>query len=140
MRRRVAGETMQGFDRDLAPAGSALNLRDGIEGDQRHTEIRRVGGDAGFTPAQHRVQSVLAVTGIASRARFALVAGARDIIEISASRPLQQIAADGRGIAKLCGGARQERLGNCGIGAGEIRIVREIGIANQRTDADAAIG
>ena len=84
--------------------------------------------------------SVLAVTGIAARARFALVAGAGDIVEISASRPLQQIAADSRGIAKLCGGARQQRLGNRGIGSGEIRIVREIGIANQRTDADAAIG
>ncbi len=139
-RRRIAGETMQGFDRDLAPAGSALNLHDSVEGDQRHTEIRRVGGNAGLAPAEHGVQSVLAVTGIASRARFALVAGAGDIVEISASRPLQEIAADGCGVAKLCGGARQQCLGNRRIEAGEIRIVREIGVANQRADADAAIG
>ena len=137
---RVAGQTMKGLDRDLAPAGSALDLHDGVERDQRHAEIRRVGGDAGLAPAEHGVQSVLAVAGVAARARLAFVAGAGGVVEIPASRPLQQIAADGRGIAKLRRGAGQQRLGNRGIGPGEIRIVREIGIANQRADADAAIG
>ncbi len=37
-------------------------------------------------------------------------------------------------------GAGQQRLGNRGIGPGEIRVVREIGIAHERADADAAIG
>ena len=99
--RRIARQTVKGLDRNLAPAGSALDLHYRIEGDERHTEIRRVGGDAGLAPAEYGVQSVLAVASIATRARFALVAGAGDVVEISASRPLQQTAADCRGIAKL---------------------------------------
>ena len=62
------------------------------------------------------------------------------VVEISAAGPLQQIAADGRGIAKLRGSARQQRLGDRGIGLCKVRIVREVGIADQRADADAAIG
>ena len=137
---RVAGQAVKRLDRDLAPAGSALDLHDRVERDQRHAEIRRMGGDAGLAPAEHGVQSVLAVAGIATRARLAFVAGAGGVVEIAASRPLQQIAADGRGIAQLRRGAGQQRLGDRGIGPREIRIVREIGIAHQRADADAAIG
>src|ERR1700730_10333490 len=99
--RRIAGQTIEVLEGNLALAGSALDLHKSVERDQRHTEIRRMGGDAGLAPAEHGVQSVLAVAGIATRARFAFVAGAGDVVEISASRPLQQIAADGRGIAKL---------------------------------------
>ncbi len=51
------------------------------------------------------MQAILAAASIAAGARFALVAGAGDVIEIAASRPLQQIAADRRGIAKLRRGA-----------------------------------
>src|SRR6266853_6271865 len=137
---RVAGETVKRLDRNLALAGSALDFHNSVEGDQRYAEFRRMGGDAGLAPAEYGMQSILAVTGIATRARFALVAGAGGIVEIAASRPLQQIAADGRGIAKFRRCAGQKRLGHGRIGLGEIGIVREIGIANQRADADAAIG
>src|SRR6267154_5183315 len=107
---RVAGQTMKRLDRDLAPAGSALDFHNRVERDQRHAEIRRMGGDAGLAPAEYGMQSILAVTGIATRARFALVAGAGGIVEIATSRTLQQIAADGRGIAKLRRCAGQKRL------------------------------
>ena len=50
---------------------------------------------------------------------------------------LQQVAADGRGIAQLRRGARQQRFGDGGIGPREVRVVREIGIAHQRADAQA---
>jgi hypothetical protein len=80
------------------------------------------------------------LAGIATRAGLAFVAGAGGVVEISAAGPLQQIAADGRGIAQLSRRSGQQRLGDRGIGLGEIRIVREIGVANQRADADAAIG
>src|SRR5260370_27404741 len=83
--RRIARQTMKRLERNLAPAASALDLHDGVECDQWHAEIRRVGGDAGLAPAEHGVQPVLAVAGIATRARFTLVAGAGGIIKISAS-------------------------------------------------------
>ena len=136
----IAGQTVKVLDRDLAPAGSALDLHNRVECHERHTEIRWVGSDASLAPAQHGVRSVLAMEGIATRARFALVAGTRDVVEIPAPRPLKQIAADRRGIAKLRGGAGQKRLGDRGIGPGKIRVVREIGIADERADAYAAIG
>src|SRR5256884_8871246 len=101
---RVAGKAMKRLERNLAPPGSALDLHDSIEGDKRHAEIRRMGGDAGLAPAEHGVQSVLTVAGIATRAGFAFVAGAGDVIEIGASRPLQEIAtrSEERRVGKEC--------------------------------------
>src|SRR6267154_4960913 len=73
---RVAGETVKCLHRNFAPAGSALDFHNSVEGDQRHAEIRRMGGDAGLAPAEYGMQSILAVTGIATRARLAVpVAG-----------------------------------------------------------------
>src|SRR5258708_4060271 len=91
---RVARKTMKRLDRNFARAGFALDLHERVERDQRHTEIRRVGGDAGLAPAEYGVQSVLAAAGIAAGVRLAFVAGAGGVVEISASRSLQQIAAD----------------------------------------------
>ena len=73
-------------------------------------------------------------------AGIALVAGARRIIKISASGPLQEIAADGRCIAQLRRGAGQKRFGYGRKAPGEIVVVGKIGIADQRADAHAAIG
>ena len=109
---RVAGQAVQRLERDLAPAVPALDLDDGVERDQRHAEIGRMGGDAGLAPAEHGMQPVLAVAGIAARAGLALVAGAGGVVEIGAARPLQQIAADGRGVAQLRGRAGQQRFGD----------------------------
>src|ERR1700738_3222514 len=100
---------MQRLERNLALTRSALDLDNGVKRDQRHTEIGRVGGDAALAPAEHGVQTIFAVAGAATRSGFALVAAAGGIIKISASRPLQQIAADGRGIAKLRARAGQQR-------------------------------
>ena len=70
----------------------------------------------------------------------ALVAGAGDVIEISAARPLQEIAADRRGVAKLRGRSGQQRLGDRRKAPGESPIVREVGVADERADAHAAVG
>src|SRR3984893_16460500 len=43
---------------------------------------------------------------------------------ISAARPLQELAADGRGIAQLRGGARQERFGTYGPKRGPPLLTR----------------
>src|SRR6266702_1034659 len=98
---RSAGQTMQRFKCDLAPAIFALDLHRRIEGNERHAKIRRMGGDAGLAPAEHGVQPILAVASSAPSSRLAFVAGAGDIVKIPASRSLQEIASDGGGIAKL---------------------------------------
>src|SRR5258708_20840119 len=124
--RRIARQTMKRLERNLAPAASALDLHHGVERDQWHAEIRRVGGDAGFAPAEHGVQPVLAVAGIATGTGLALVAGAGGVVKISASCPLQEIAADGCGIAKLCGSAGQKRPGHGWIESCAIFAVRAV--------------
>ena len=86
------------------------------------------------------MQPVLATQRVAARARLALVAGAGGVVEIAAARALQQIAADGGGIAKLGRGARQQGLRHRRIGSGELWIMSEVSIAHQRADAQAAIG
>ena len=138
---RVAGQTMKRLDRNLAPAGSALDLHDSVEGDQRHAEIRRVGGDAGLAPAEHGMQSILAVTGIATRARFALVAGAGGHRR---NTRIASAAADCRRRSRHCEAAPRRRTEaprpRPDRTVAKSGIVREIGIANQRADADAAIG
>ena len=70
----------------------------------------------------------------------ALVAGAGDVVEVGAARPLQQIAADRRGVAKLRRRAGQQRLGDRRKAPGESRVVREVGVADERADAHAAVG
>ena len=131
---------MKRLQRDLALAIAAFDLHDRIEGDQRHAEIRRMGGDAGLAPAEHGMQPVFAVAGVATRTGLAFVAGAGGVVKVSAARPLQQIAADGGGVAKLCGRAGQKCFGHGRTGAREFLVMGEIGIADQRADADAAIG
>ena len=85
------------------------------------------------------MQAILAVPRVAAGARLAPVAGARHVVEIGAACFLHQIAADRRRVAELCGGAREQRLGNGRIGPGETLVVGEIGIADHRPDACAAV-
>jgi len=99
---RLAGQVVKRLQRHLASSGLAFDLDNGVERDQRHAEIRRVGAmQASLQPST--ACNRFSRFGHRTRTRFALVAGAGDVIEISAAGSLQQIAADGRGVAKLCG-------------------------------------
>src|ERR1700722_13520116 len=99
--RRVLWQPAKGLERDFAPARAAFDFHNRVERDQRHTEIRRVCRDAALTPPQDGVKPVLAAVGIAARTRLALIAGTGGVVAVSAARSLQQIAADGGGVAKL---------------------------------------
>ena len=117
--RRRPGQPVKVFDRDLAPPGPAFDLDDGIEGDERDAEVRRMCRNAGVAPAKHGVQTVLAVTRVAAGPRFAPVACACDVIKIAAPRPLHEISGDRRGVAQLRRCTRQKRFGNRWKGPGE---------------------
>jgi len=137
--RHRAGQTVKRLHRDLAPAMPAFDLRDRVESRQRHAEIGRVGRDTVVAPAEHRVKTVVATAGIAARSGRTFVAGAGRVVEIAATGPLQQIAAEGGRIAQLGGSAGEQRLRNGGITAREIRVMREVGVARQRADTHIAI-
>ena len=86
------------------------------------------------------MKPVLAAAGVTARTGIALIAGTCDVIEVSAARPLQEIAADRGGVAKLRGRSGQQRLGDRRKASGKTPIVREVGVADQRADPDAAVG
>jgi hypothetical protein len=95
--------------------------------------------DAVLAPAENGVKPVVAAAGVAARTGIAFVAGAGDVVEVRAARALQEIAADGRGIAQLRRGSRQKRFGHGREAPREIAIVRKLRIVNQCADAHAAI-
>ena len=131
---------MKDFERDLAPARSAFDLDHGVERDQRDAEVRRVRRDAALAPPDDGVKPVLAAAGVAARAGLALIAGAGDIVEVGAARPLQEIAADRGGVAKLRGRSGQQRLGDRRKAPGESPVVGEVSVAHERADPHAAVG
>ena len=81
-RRAGGGTASSGTSRRPA---AAFDLDHGVERDQRHAEIGRVGGDAVLAPAEHGVQPVLAAARVAAGAGLALVAGAGGVVEIRRS-------------------------------------------------------
>ena len=99
--RSGAGQQVEFFEPHLAPARLPLDFDHGVERGERHAEIGRMRGDAGLAPTQDSVQAVLAAARVAARTRLPLVAAARRVIEIGASRALQQVPADRRGVAQL---------------------------------------
>ena len=110
--RRVPWQPVKLFERDLPPPRFAFDLDNSVERDQRHAEIRRMCRDAALTPPQYGVKPVLAAAGVTARTGIALIAGAGDVVEVSAARSLQEIAADRGGVAKLRGRSGQKRLGD----------------------------
>ncbi len=138
--RRVARQSVKHFERNFPPPGSAFDLDNGVERDQRHAEIRRVCRDAALAPPQDGVKPVVAAAGVTARTGIAFIAGTRDVVEVCAARPLQQIAADRGGVAKLRGRAGQKRLGDRRKASGEVAVVSEVGVADERSDPHAAVG
>src|ERR1700739_3242890 len=80
-----------------------------------------MGRDAGIAPAEHAMQPVFTEAGIAARAGLAFVAGAGGVVEIGAAGPLQQLDADGRGLAErprsTCQQTLRKRRANSRAGA-----------------------
>jgi len=86
------------------------------------------------------VQPVVAVTRVAARTGIAFIAGTGSVVEIGAAGPLQEIAADRSGVAKLRRRSGQERFGDGRKAPGEGAIVSEIRIADECADPHPAVG
>jgi hypothetical protein len=96
--------------------------------------------DAAVARAEDRVHPVEAADCSAPATRFAFVAWGCDVVEVSATRALKQIAADRRHVAQLLRGAGQQCTGQHGIALPHQRVIGEIRVAHQRADAEPAIG
>src|ERR1700733_10730242 len=103
MLRHGSWQPVKLFERDGPPPGFAVDRDNSVERDQGHAEIGRVRCDAALAPPQYGVKPVLAAASVAAGIGVALIAGASDVVEISAARSLQEIAAHRGGVPKLRG-------------------------------------
>ena len=138
---RVARQPVKRLERDLPPPCSAFDLDDGVERDQRYAEIGWVGRDAAFAPSHDGVQPVLAAAGVAARRRDRACCRRwrrrRNRRSASAAR-------DCRRPWRRCEAARRPPTGaprrpRESVGQNSA-IVSEVGVADQRSDAHAAVG
>src|SRR5207247_8566171 len=90
-----------------------LDLR--FEDRHRDGHIRWMGGDAGVARPQDCVPSVDAADRRAARSRITLVAACGQVVEVSATGTLQELATDGSSVAKLAGGAGEQRVRENGV-------------------------
>ena len=90
---------MESLERNIAPAGFALNFDDGVERHERHAEIGWMGRDTIFAPSEDGMKPVVAAVGIAACAGRAFIAGTGDVIKVGAAGALQEITANRGGVA-----------------------------------------
>jgi len=115
-------------------------MHPGIQRRQRHAHVRRMHGDAVFAGTENRVDAIAPVTRTATGARLALVAGRGGVVEVVATGALQQVAAGAGHVAQLRRCPGKNRLAQQRIALFDLRVPGQVGVANQRTDAQAALG
>ena len=81
----------------------------------------------------------MAIQSRAAGVRLALVARCRQVLEVDASSPLEQVSADRRDVAQLPGGAGQNRLRKHRIAAANRQVGGQIGIANGRANPETPV-
>src|SRR3954449_2859396 len=96
--------------------------------------------DAGIARAENCVNAVNAPYGRTAAARLALIAWRGSVIEIGATRALQEIAAGRCHVAQLLRRASHDSVSQERITLLDHRMPSEVGIRHQRANAHAAIG
>ena len=137
--RRAGGGTRRSGCARVAPSGVTVST---VASSTRMATAMSLGmgGDAGVarrrSTASWRLKPPMRR---AAAAGLALVAGLGGVVEIRAARALQQVAGRGRLVAQLAGGAGEQRPRQHAVVAPHARVGREVGVAHQRADAQAAL-
>ena len=87
-----------------------------------------------FARTENRQTSVNAGNCGTTAARFAFVARRRNVAEVHAACALQQVTGCGRHVAKLGRRATEDRFGKNRVVFANDRMIREIRIADHRTN------
>jgi hypothetical protein len=82
-----------------------------VESGEGHAHVRGMRRDTLWRGSQNRVNAVETLDGVAAASRCALVAAAGGVVKIIAASTLHDVAAGGCHVAKLGGGAIQDRFG-----------------------------
>ena len=125
-------------ERNFAFAFRTTDAHDRIERGERDRHVARIRRDALLALSQNRVNAVESFERAASASRFAFVArGKCRIVKIITARALHEISADCRHVAQLRTGPGEERLAQDRITQRDQRMLRDIGVARERADANS---
>src|SRR5262245_51244602 len=91
-----------------------------------------------FANSKYRMAAVVAVRGGTARPWRTFIARLTDVTEIRAARPLHEISANSRHIAKLSGSAREQRVGKERVSLANQRMMSDGAVPCQRTDSHSA--
>jgi hypothetical protein len=138
--RRIARQAVKLSDRNGAlPPARAPDSHHGVERVERVRHVARVHGDALLAPPEDRVHSVEPFPRAAAGSGLPFVARHRRVVEVRTSRALHQVAAVGRHVAELRGGARDDGLTEQRVLLADQRMVGRVGVLRERADGDAAV-
>src|SRR5260370_5254508 len=84
--------------------------------------------------------ALIALARGAAAARYPLVAGLGDVLEVDAASPLQQVPASRGEVAEVARDSSEQRLAEQGIAGANGAIGREVAVAHHCPDAEAPIG
>src|SRR5215472_10952947 len=129
---------------EVAECNASLAARAGCEharlkGGERDAHIRRMRGNAMFAHSQDRMHPIDSGNRGTAAARLALIAGRSCIVEIEATRALQEIAPCRSHIAQLRRGTREDRTREQWIARLDLRAKGKIAIGDQCADPQSAV-
>src|SRR5260370_21918954 len=84
--------------------------------------------------------ALIALARGAAAARYPLVAGLGDVLEVDAASPLQQVPASRGEVAELARGSSAQRLGEQEIAGANGAIGHEVAVAHHVPHAEAPLG
>src|SRR5437762_7887417 len=94
--------------------------------------------DALMACAQNRMNAVEAVDSRAACPRLSLIAASGGVVEVITARPLHQIAADRRHVAKLWRGTRQNGLGKQRVATLNIVVIGNVCVRHECAKSEPA--
>src|SRR5205823_12606649 len=107
--RFITGQAVEADERNRPLAVRTKHAYNGVEGGQCNGHVRRMCGDARIRCTQDGQGAVITLASGTAAARYALITRLGDMLEVNATRTLQQVRAGRSRVAQLAGGPREQR-------------------------------
>jgi len=130
---------MEVDERDLAFARRSDDAHNCVERSKRHRHVRWMRGDAVLRVTDDREVAMLALACGTAGAWLALVARLRHVLEVGATRSLEQVAARRREVPQLTGCPGEQRFRERRVEGAHAPVGGEVAVPNSRADAKAAV-
>ena len=137
--RFITGQAVEADERNRPLAVRTKHAYNGVEGGQCNGHVRRMCGDARIRCTQDGQGAVITLACGTAAARYALITRLGDILEVNATRTLQQVPAGRSKVAQLARGPREQRLREHGIACANRAISSQFAVAHRSTDAHTSV-